>query len=121
VKTEERTNADRDLEVVGFSHGDHRPLAAHVSFTDVKRFSGRSGNRTGDRSIDGVNATVVVRCSGCCWNARATQFKSSDDRDPNAYVRNTTVSRILIQALNNFKFKVPASCADALAAFVITS
>jgi hypothetical protein len=68
-----------------------------------------------------MNATVVVRCSGCCWNARATQFKSADDRDPNAFVKDTTVAKILLQALNNFKSKIPASCADALASFVLTS
>lgn len=121
MKTEERTNVARDLEVAGFSHGDHLPLAANVFFSDVKRFSGRSGNRTGDSPIDGVNATVVVRCSGCCWNARATRFKSADDRDPNAFVKDTTVAKILVEALNNFKSKVPASCAEALAAFVLTS
>lgn len=105
MKTEERANVDRDLEVVGFSHGDHSSVTARVFFVEVRRFSNKNG----------VNATIVVRCPGCCWSARATQFKSAD------YVRDTTVAKIFVQALNNFRSKVPASCADALAAFVLTS
>jgi hypothetical protein len=124
MKTEGRTNVDRDLDVVGFSHGDHQPLTAIITFAVVKRFGGRSGRGSstlGESLIDGVNATVVVRCPGCCWNARATQYKSADNRDPNAYVKDTTVAKILVQALNNFRSKVPTSCADAMAAFILTS
>ncbi len=121
MKIEERKNEARDLTVPpDFIHGDHQPLTASIQYVS-ERWPGGRRSSSGDKAIDGVNATVTVRCSECCWNARATQFKSADDRDPNAFFRETTVANILVQALNNFRSKVPASCADALAAFVLTS
>ncbi len=115
MKIDDRKNEDRDLPVpAGFAHGDHPPLSARIAFRNNTRFNG-------GRGLVGVDATVVVTCKECSWNARASQHKSAFPAEPNAFFRDTTVSAILTQALNNFRSKVPPSCAEAMVAIVMTS
>lgn len=102
-----RRNEDRDLMVPSdYVHGDHGPFTIRVEFSESRR---------------GSTARVILRCEKCCWNARANLFKSVNPTQPNAFFRETVIERVVVQALNNFRSKAPASCADALASFVLTS
>ncbi len=97
-----------------FSHGDHvvTPEAA-VVFEDNQKY--------GSRSLQ-VRATVVIRCPACGWNARASKAKyEHPGNNPNANFSDADLRKVLEQALNNFKSKVPPSCEEALVKFVMSS
>ncbi len=112
---DERRNEDRGLKVPDdYVHGDHGPLTAVVEFRDSLRFNN-------GRGLSGSTAHVIIRCGKCCGSARANHFKSTNPTEPNAFFRETVISKVLLQAFNNFRSKAPASCADTLAAFILTS
>jgi len=115
MKTDDRKNEDRDIAVPDdFRHGDHPRPSARVEFVETHRFNG-------GRTLGGVHATVVVKCPGCSWNARASKYKAAFPAEPHAFLRDTAVAALLVQALNNFRSKVPASCEEAMVAIVMTS